>query len=293
MIEITTGKQQKPYRILLYGVEGIGKTTFAAGAPAPIFISTEGGTSHVDVARFAPPKTTWSTVLASVEQLRNDKHDFKTLIIDTINWLEPIVWDSVCAANKWQSIDAPDWGKGYFAACDQWRVLMVALEQLQAEKDMHVIQLGHCHVRAQRNPHMPDFDRIELSMHKRAAGLLKQWNEAVLFADYETLTHEQDRRVKSIESGKRLVHTNWRAAHDAKNRYNLPDTFELGEAGEGWANFEAAVKAGQPQTLAELKKDYTALLPKLGEESAALAKEHYTDNQKKLAKLVKWMRGKQ
>lgn len=288
--EIIRGRVERPMRVLLYGVEGVGKSTFAANAPSPIFIAAEDGTAQLDVARFPEPKT-WRDVFDAIDELTNAEHDFKTVVVDTLDWLEPLCWAHVVEAGgpKIKSIEDFGFGKGYVAALDQWRVLLARFEQLRVKRGMHVILLAHSWIKAFKNPEDEDYDRYELKLHAKAGGLLKEWSDAVLFARYETFTNtdEKTKRTRGVSTGARVVHTQRTAAWDAKNRYDLPETLPL-----EWQAFADAVRAQEPADPAkllariekllartndaELKAKVTAAVESAGSNATLLAK--YADN---------------
>jgi hypothetical protein len=253
---IVKGRLVRPMRVLTYGVEGIGKSTFAANAPSPIFLAAEDGTAQLDVARFPEPKT-WREVFDALDELTDTEHDFKTLVVDTLDWLEPLCWQAVCERSKWRSIEDGGYGKGYVAALDEWRVLLARLERLRERRAMHVIFLAHSWVKTFKSPDTDDFDRYELKVHAKAGGLLKEWADAVLFARYETFSHvdEKTKRAKGVSTGARVIHTQRTAAWDAKNRYDLPESIPL-----DWQAFVEAVERKAPADPARLMKRIEALL---------------------------------
>src|SRR4051812_1030353 len=116
---IRTGRIDAPLRALIYGVEGVGKSSFAMHAPSPIFIGRENGTEELDVARLPQPLD-WDEVLEGIAFLQNTNTDYKTIVLDPINWFEPLIWAKVCADNGWSTIDEPGYGKGFEAALDYW-----------------------------------------------------------------------------------------------------------------------------------------------------------------------------
>lgn len=243
---VVRGKISKPIRVLLYGVEGIGKSTFAASAPKPIFLGAEDGTSELDVARLPEPKS-WADVFGMVTELTTGEHEFKTLVIDTLDWLEPLCWDAVCTrgddkGRRKNSIEDFGYGKGYAAALDEWRKLVALVERMRAERSMHVITLAHCQIKTFKNPGGDDYDRYELKLHPKAGGMLKEWCDCVLFANYETLVDDSSGRAKGISTGKRVVQTQRTAAWDAKNRYGFPEQMPL-----AWKEFAGAIAAHRKQ----------------------------------------------
>jgi hypothetical protein len=250
----------KSDRILLYGTEGVGKSTFAASAPAPVFIAAEEGVKHLDVASFPEPETL-ADVLAAIRELRTTDHEYRTLVIDTIDWLEPRVFSEVIARNKdWKSIEDPGYGKGYAIALDEWRKVLADLDALRAERGMEVILLAHAQSANFSNPAGPDFARYELAMNKKGAALMKQWADSVLFACYEEMVQKEkgELKAKGISTGARVIHTEHRAAWDAKNRHSLPPVIPL-----SYDDYAAHRSAGQTATPEVLAAQLDGLLAEL------------------------------
>jgi hypothetical protein len=286
LVGVVQGRVQKPIRALVWGTEGIGKSTFGANAPAPIFLGAEDGTTELDVARFPEPST-WQDTFDAVTELTTAEHTYRTLVLDTLDWLEPLCWAHICAkpdarGKRVTSIEDFGYGKGYAAALDEWRRLLSAIERLRNTRNMNIVLLAHGWIKPFKNPDGDDYDRYELKLHPKAGGLLKEWCDAVLFANYETLTHETNGRTKGISTGARVLHTQRRAAFDAKNRYDLPETLPL-----DWEAFAEAVAAHRPADPARLKAriallieqadvetrdKVTAALAKVGDDAAQLAR---------------------
>lgn len=264
---VVKGKRVQPHRLLVHGQEGVGKSTFAAGAPSPIFLGAEDGTAHLDVARFPSPER-WTDVLEAVRVLSNDEHAYRTLVIDTVDWAEPMLWEHICARDNTKErpihgIEDYGFGKGYVAALDEWRVLLASLERLRNNKGMHIILLAHSALRLFKNPEGEDFDRYELKLNTKAGGLLKEWSDAALFARFEVYAKQdaKTKRVRGVATGARLLCTERTAAYDAKNRYGLPDRLPL-----SWADFEAAVAAGTPADAEALRSEILRKAKELGGE---------------------------
>lgn len=257
MADIRTKGQQLPSRMIVHGVEGVGKTSFAANAPAPIVLMSKGETgleTLIDNRQLAetphfPECMSWSDALGSVESLLTEEHPHKTLVIDTINGLERLCHEHVCQRDY-----NGDWGKsgftsymqGYDVACADWRVLLALLDRLREEKRMGIIGLCHTKVTAFRNPEGADFDRFQPAVHAKTWELTHRWADTVLFANYYVATEKQDGRNKGKGGQNRVLYTVRHAAYDAKNRAGLPEEIEMGETGkEAWDNFISAVKAGR------------------------------------------------
>ena len=288
---IKRGRVDAPLRVLLYGVEGVGKSTFAMRAPSPIFLNQEKGTEELAVARFPEPET-WTDVLDAIRALEATPSEYNTLVVDPVNWLEPLCWAHVCATHKWESIEEPGYGKGYDAALDEWRVFIASLDRLREVRGMHIILLAHAQVKSFSDPEADaSFDRYQIAMNQKAAGLLKQWSSAVLFAKHELYAHKDKttKRVRGVSSGARQLFTQWCAAYDAKNRYHLPETLPL-----SWEEFYAGVEAGRSVEPSEQKarahaarERIAALLADLGDAGyAARANKAVADASDDAARLA-------
>lgn len=286
---LVRGKQSQPTKVTIYGPEGIGKTTFGAGAPKAIFLGAEDGTAQLDVTRFPTPET-WQEMLDAVRVLANEAHSFETLVVDTLDWAEPMLWAHICRRDEQPNIEAYGFGKGYGAALDEWRVFLAALEAMRRAKRMHVVFVAHAWIKSFKNPEGDDFDRYEMKLHNKAAGLLKEWSDAVLFANYETFASKdaKTKRVRGVDTGARLLYTQRRAAYDAKNRYGLPETMPL-----AWADFAASMETpvAPEGLLAELDRKLTQLGGKL-EEDARAAVVRAEGDAVKLAQLNNWANAK-
>jgi hypothetical protein len=272
---VTKGKRKQPHRVLVYGPEGIGKSTFGSGAPNPIFLPVEDGTNHLDVARFPKPET-WSHVLGAVRVLIESEHEYKTLVIDTLDAAEPLLWQYMVTRDttkdssgkpKLTDIESYGYGKGYTKALDDWRILLKMLETLGERRGMHVIFLAHSWIKSFKNPQGEDYDRYELKLNAKASGLLKEWSDCVFFANYETYAKKDDKkRVRGVDTGARLIFTERRAAYDAKNRFGLSNELAL-----SWADFDAASQQ-DPDPVA-LREEIARKAVELGPEVAKLVAE--------------------
>lgn len=232
-------KKNKPPRIILYGVHGLGKSTFGSLAPSPVFIQTEDGLDSLDVPAF-PLAKSFSEVMGYIGELAEQDHEFKTLVIDSVDWLEPLIWAQVCAEHNVDSIEKvlKGYGKGYTEALNVWAQYIDALNYLRDEKGMMIIQLSHTHVKRFENPETDAYDRYEMKINAKAAGKLMEHSDIVLFANYYTATKTEDggfkERKRAIGSGERILYTTERPAFTAKNRYDLPDEIPFSKDGSYW-----------------------------------------------------------
>lgn len=221
--------ESKPPRMLVYGTAGIGKTSLGMAAPAPVFIQTE--ESEVNCPTFGLLKT-YGEVMEAIGALYGEPHDYRTLVLDSVDWLEPLVWAETCRANNWASIEAAGYGKGYLAALDQWRTLLDGMNALRDERGMTVLLIAHCEIKRFDSPETEPYDRYQIKLHSRASALVQEHVDAVLFANYRVSTVKADlgfnkKAVRGVGGGDRMLYTNERPAFLAKNRYGLPDSLPL------------------------------------------------------------------
>ncbi len=244
MASIRTGKRHAPPRLLLYGTEGIGKSTYAAQAPNPIFIPTEDGLGEIDCASF-PLAKQLTDVEESLSALAKEPHEYQTVVIDSLDWLEQLIWDDLCRISNSASIEKVDggYGKGYIAALGFWRHILDLLDVLHKQRNMAVILIAHAKVERFEDPESTAYDRYSPRLHKHASALLTEWVDAVLFATRKFRTETEDAgfgRERTIavgigpEGGERILRTVGGPSCVAKNRYNLP--FELPLSWEAFAN---------------------------------------------------------
>ena len=151
---IKTGKIKKPYLILMQGVDGVGKSTWASEAPSPIFLGNEDGTNYLDVARMPTPKT-FKDVMQGISELTEGKHEYKTLVIDSLDWMETLAWAHVCSENNWKNIEDPGYGKGYTIVLDTWKKMITALAMLREKRGMNIILIAHTLVKPFNDPNLP------------------------------------------------------------------------------------------------------------------------------------------
>lgn len=252
LASVTKGKVNRPPLIVVYGPDGVGKTTFAGDAPAPIFLGTERGSSTLDVARFVDIDT-WSDVLQCVKELIEEKHSYQTLVIDSLDWLEPLIFKRVCDDDpkgaKTIEKAAGGYGKGYEEAMIYWRELSRGIERLR-DKGMAVIMVAHSEVKTAQDPMVADYDRYQLALQKKGSAFIRQYADAVLFANFESHVVKTDDRgsAKGIGHGVRVLWTERRPAFDAKNRYGMPFRLPL-----EWQAVADAIQSGNPETPAAVK----------------------------------------
>jgi GTPase SAR1 family protein len=238
--KVVTGKIRKPRRILCYGTKGIGKSTFAANAPDPIFIPTEEGANDLAVAKF-PVATEYGQVIEYINDLYKGDHGFKTAVIDTADWLERLLWSRMCVDCRVQHIEQVDggYGKGYTRALLYWRDILSGLDALRDHRGMTIILLAHSKIEKFDGPNNDAYDRYAPRIDKRASDLLQEWCDEILFATYEVFTKQSGLKgSKGIGTGARYLCTTERPSHIAKNRLGLPDQMSF-----EWKAYEAYAQA--------------------------------------------------
>ncbi len=235
--QIERGKKVCPPRFLVYGVEGVGKSSLASRTPHPIFIQTEDGLGQIDCHKF-PLATSFDEVIAALGALFSEQHEYQTVVIDSLDWLERLVWDAVCRDFGVKSIEKVDggYGKGYVHSLAYWRKLLDGLIALHSQRRLMVLLLAHAKVERFEDPESTGYDRYSPRLHKHACALLTEWVDAVLFATRKVRVETQDagfNRERGIahpigkDGGERILRTVGGPACVAKNRYSLPAELPL------------------------------------------------------------------
>ena len=256
MASLATKGRGLPSRLIVHGTEGVGKTTIGAFAPKPVFVMTRGETgleTLMDAGQLPgiphfPEAQSFQEVMAMLDAVLKDEHDYKTLVIDTMNGVERLCHEMVCEREY-----NGDWGKKGFtnfmcgfevSLADIERFLM-KLDAIREQRKMSIIGLCHTLVKSFKNPEGPDYDRYQAKMHDKTWNIIKAWADIVLFVNYD-VTVDADagsKKGKGYGGATRIMYTQRRASFDAKNRHGLPEEIEMGNSGrEAWANFVNAMK---------------------------------------------------
>jgi hypothetical protein len=229
--QVTSGRRPAPRRVLLYGTQGIGKSTFAACAPKPIFIQTEDGLGEIDCDKF-PFATRFDHVMKAMTALYTEGHDYRTVVVDSLDWLERLIWGEVCREKAVGSIEDIGYAKGYVFSLTQWKELLEGLSALRNDRNITVVLIAHARIERFENPETDSYDRYVPRLHRLASQIVQEWSDEVLFATYKVHTKQTkegfDRtRTQGIGTGERIIRTVERPAHVAKNRLNLPEELPL------------------------------------------------------------------
>ncbi len=211
---------------MLYGPEGIGKSTFAAQFPEPLFIDTEGSTSNMDVARLDPPDS-FTMLLEEIRYVRQHPEVCRTLVIDTADWAEQLCIAEFCAKKQIAGIEDLGYGKGYVYVSEDFGKMLNLLEEVK-KQGINIVITAHAQMRKFEQPdEMGAYDRWELKLQKKDAPMLKEWADMVLFANYKTIVVNVDNQgaakgKNKAQGGKRVMYTEHHPCWDAKNRHGLP-----------------------------------------------------------------------
>lgn len=252
LASITKGRTSKPPRVLLYGPEGIGKSTFGAGCPKPIFIQIEDGLDEIEADKF-PRCDTLDDFSDHINALLHEKHDYQTVVIDSADWLENLIHKDVCQSSKVASIElaAGGYGKGYGVALEMWRSVLEKLDRLR-NMGMIVVLLAHARVERFEDPDQSiTYDRYSLKLNNSqkfsSAALLSEWVDALLFATRRIRVNIEKKSNDKIratavaigrDGGERIIRPYGSPSAVAKNRYGLTSEIPL-----SWNSFAEAVAA--------------------------------------------------
>lgn len=296
---VTTGKVETPLKIVLHGIDGVGKTTFASKSPKPIFLGTENGTSQLDVARFPAPKS-FRDATQAIEELTTVSHTFETLVIDSLDWLEALLFEQICMTSKVANIEEAGggYGKGYSAALVEWQKMITKLDELQSKTGMNLIFIAHSQIKTKQDPqYAVGFDRYVLKLNEKAAAKWREYVDCVLFASFDISIKKEQGKTRAYGGADRLLFTEWRSGFDAKNRLGLPPELTL-----SWDEFISFAKPSKerlkkeestlngPASLIAIKCDLSDLVsqvrdPKI-KETAQASIERAGDNMEKLHKII-------
>jgi GTPase SAR1 family protein len=264
-MELFRGKRSRAIKCLLYGPEGIGKSTFSSKFPNPVFIDTEGGTDYMEVSR-TPKPSSWTMIMEQVKYFINHHAELGTLVIDTVDWAEKMCIEHVCASKQVKGIEDFGYGRGYIYLAEEFGRLLNLLDELM-NKGVHILLVAHASMRKFEQPdELGSYDRWELKLGKKTAPLVKEWVDTILLANYKTLVINVDgqgaqKGKNKAQGGKRIMYTSHHPCWDAKNRWDLPEELPFEFAAIAHC-IPTDIKAAAPEqitkTEAEIKKVFNA-----------------------------------
>lgn len=222
-LSISKGVKQRAQKVVVYGPEGIGKTTLASKFPSPLFVDTEGGTGHIDVARVDPAPKSWTELMGIVKAVKAER-PCSTLVVDTADWAEAMCIAHVCAKYKQDGLEGFGYGKGHVYLAEEFGRLLDALTDV-ADSGINVVVTAHAQMRKFEQPdEAAPYDRWELKLQKKVAPIVKEWCDALLFINWKT-TVETVGEGKSAKgkarNARRTLYCEHHACWDAKNRWGL------------------------------------------------------------------------
>ena len=225
-LNIVSGKIARAVKTVIYGTEGVGKSTLASRFPEPLFIDIEGGTSQLDVRRIEASQD-WEELLGIVNEVAVTQKVCRTLVIDTADAAESLCVKYVCTKYKQVSIESFGYGRGYTYLAEEWGRFMAACDSL-IEGGINVTIITHAR---QRKIELPEqtgsFDHWEMKLTRQVAPILKEWADLLLFCNYKTFVVTTDNNSRKAQGGKRMMYTSHNPVYDAKNRFGLPDEMDL------------------------------------------------------------------
>lgn len=235
-MQITRGKRARAQRVVIYGPEGIGKSSLAAQFPNPLFIDTEGSTDNMDVTRADKPSS-WTMLMNHIAFVKANPTICQTLVIDTIDWAEALALQYICAQHNKTGIEDFGWGAGYTYLIEEIGRLLDRLQEL-VELGINVVLTAHAQVKKFTKPdEMGGYDRYELKLSNKktetnVSAKVKEWADMVLFLNYKTYIVTDDKTKKQkAQGGQRVMQTTHSPSWDAKNRHNLPEELPMDFAG--------------------------------------------------------------
>lgn len=222
---VTSARVSAPMRCIIYGAPGVGKTTCAACFPKPILIRTEDGAGEIDVPTF-PLVRSMSDLGQALRTLLSEQHDFETLIIDSLDWLEPLVWKSVCEEGRKQAITEFGYGQGYQLALNKWKSITESLDTLRKRRNMHIVLIAHADTKKIDSPDAPAYLRYDMKLHASASNHIMEWSDYMFFLAIQTTVAGGDERRgtsgKAFSTGERIVNTGSGVTFQGKSRRALP-----------------------------------------------------------------------
>jgi len=227
---IALTENTQPPRLVVYGVDGIGKSTFATGAPSPVWVPTVDGIAPTGMPSF-PIVSAYPQVLEALRALARGGHTYRTVVLDSLDWIERLIHDWVATERGKENIEDIGYGKGYTFAMEHWETVLKALDYLR-DKGMSVVCIAHAEIKRFDSPETEPYERYQMKLHKSASALIREWADIVGFANREVIVESTDvgynkEARRGVSTGRRVLYTDERPSHLAKNRYALPAKIDL------------------------------------------------------------------
>jgi len=281
--KIQTGLQKKPLFLMVFGVAGIGKSSFAARFDKPLFADLEKGSGQLSVDRITE-FSNLTDVHALLDELIKSKHSYKTFVLDTLDSLERLVWKDVCEEHNKKSIEEIPYGKGYVLALKQWEQIVRKLDRIR--ESINVVVIAHSTIRRINDPmQLASYDQFTIKVHQQAAALFKEAVDAVLFAAYEIFVQvtEGQTKGKALGEGNRVLYTSSMPGHEGKNRFGLPYMMPL-----DYDKFMSELNKGDDEKKTVLYEKIKAQIPSISDpQTREKAKKHLETNKENLGELMK------
>lgn len=265
----------RPVRAMIYGLEGVGKSSLGARSDNPIFISPEGGADQLKKADGslvdeAVGVNSWETLIATVKDLIKEKHDFKTVVLDSADWIEGLAHSKIIGNSGKTIVTANGgYGSGYRQSQNMHQDLISLLSELRDKRDMNIILTAHAHVKAVKDPEMmSDYDAFEIKCHELVSALWREWVDALFFVRFRTFTktNEDASKARALSDGTRVVYTEKRPAFQAKNRYGMPA--ELPFTLDFWNELMKYARLGpKAETAEEIRNQIDDLINRVSDEA--------------------------
>lgn len=271
------GVVNQPIFAVIFGEPGCGKSTFGAQFPKPYFVDIERGSKRLNVERFLPENFT-EVIQISQELLATDH---QTIVYDSLDILEGMIWKQTCFDNGWMTIEDPGYGKGPIVALKKWEQLMEMWERLRVTKN--ILLVCHTEAKTQNDPtQINPYDKFQIKLNKHPAGLIRAKADMILFAQKEQiLKTEKGSKKAKVVGEERLLYTKGGPGFEGKNRYRMPEKLPL-----SFTDFWDAYQKGASETPEQVIKEIEALYPSIEKEKVKAIKDYVEKNKTNLDQLL-------